>query len=206
MESDAASIGPRGPYAKSAIRRAEILDQAIELISQRGTSGTSLRTIAASLGVTHAALQYYFDSRENLLLEVLDTGEARAAAAQPRRDGGAIERMRQNTRRNESISGLVQLYLGLAARALESEGPVRDHIVSRFEKIRHDIARQVEADKSAGLVPADVEPTALASLIIAAADGLQLQAMLDPTVDRDASLALLERLLRGRDARAGDHD
>jgi len=44
-------------------------------------------------------------------------------------------------------------------------------------------------------VRADVEPEAMAALIIAASDGLQTQWLLEPKVDIAKSLALLNRIL-----------
>ena len=64
---------------KGIARRQEILDRAIEVFAVKGAEGTSLRAIAESIGVSHAALLHYFSSREVLLLEVLREHEARRA-------------------------------------------------------------------------------------------------------------------------------
>jgi AcrR family transcriptional regulator len=48
--------------------RERILDAALELFTEQGYDGTSLRQIAEQLGVTKAALYYHFESKEDILL------------------------------------------------------------------------------------------------------------------------------------------
>jgi len=55
---------PRG------VTRERILDVALELFNEQGYDKTSLREIAARLGVTKAALYYHFERKEDLLLEL----------------------------------------------------------------------------------------------------------------------------------------
>jgi AcrR family transcriptional regulator len=51
--------------------REEILDAAAELFTSRGYAATSTRTIADAVGVRQASLYYHFDSKEELLEELL---------------------------------------------------------------------------------------------------------------------------------------
>jgi AcrR family transcriptional regulator len=51
--------------------RARILDTALELFSEQGFDGTTLKQIADRLGVTKAALYYHFRSKEDLLLALV---------------------------------------------------------------------------------------------------------------------------------------
>jgi AcrR family transcriptional regulator len=68
VEKDSAEMRERS-YRKASERRAEILSSAIELFADRGV-GASLRAIGDAIGVSHAALRYYFASRDELLVEV----------------------------------------------------------------------------------------------------------------------------------------
>jgi AcrR family transcriptional regulator len=47
--------------------RERILDVALDLFTEQGYDGTSLRQIAEQLGVTKAALYYHFESKEDIL-------------------------------------------------------------------------------------------------------------------------------------------
>ena len=67
---------PRPPPAKAAPplvdpksdTRQRILDVALDLFTEQGYDGTSLREIAEQLGVTKAALYYHFESKEDILM------------------------------------------------------------------------------------------------------------------------------------------
>ena len=48
--------------------RQRILDVALDLFTEQGYDGTSLRQIAERLGVTKAALYYHFESKDDILL------------------------------------------------------------------------------------------------------------------------------------------
>lgn len=207
--------GPRarGSYAKGIARRQEILDRAIEVFAQRGGSRTSLRAIAQEVGVTHAALTHYFGSLDELLVAVYDESQRRgdaeerelhrvaapgtapadietAAAVSP------AEMMRASAAANREIPGLVQLYSSLVAAALDGTRPAAHaFITARFARLRTELADQVRAQQRAGALRGDVDADLIAALVIAASDGLQTQWLLDPTVDHEAALRMLDDLL-----------
>ncbi|WP_181276314.1 TetR/AcrR family transcriptional regulator [Brevibacterium oceani] len=51
-----------------ADRRGTVITATLELISERGTSGIRLKDVARSAGISVGTIQYYFDSREDLIL------------------------------------------------------------------------------------------------------------------------------------------
>jgi AcrR family transcriptional regulator len=56
------------PGAATPTTRERILDVALDLFTEQGFDGTSLRQIAEQLGVTKAALYYHFTSKDDILL------------------------------------------------------------------------------------------------------------------------------------------
>lgn len=188
---------PRGSYAKGVARRQEILDRAIEVFARRGSDRTSLRAIAEEVGVTHAALRHYFGSLEELLVAVYRESETRGGADDhDDPDTTPVELMRDWTESNREVQGLVQLYSTLVATALEEGHPAaREFATERFSRTRADLAERVRRNQRAGRIRPDVDPLAVAALVIAASDGLQTQWLLDPDAPQDAALALLEVLL-----------
>ncbi len=62
--------GGGSPAAESTAvnTRERILDVALDLFTEQGFDGTSLRQIAEQLGVTKAALYYHFTSKDDILL------------------------------------------------------------------------------------------------------------------------------------------
>jgi AcrR family transcriptional regulator len=61
---------PRPPHSQGAETRAKILEVALELFTEQGYDKTSLRDISGRLGITKAALYYYFERKEDILLEL----------------------------------------------------------------------------------------------------------------------------------------
>jgi AcrR family transcriptional regulator len=183
-------------YRKAAVRRAEILSRAIELFAERGV-GASLRAIGEAIGVSHAALRYYFPSRDELLVEVYRAHE-QVEHDDPPPDGvSAVGVMERSAERNRTIPGLVELYATLTTDALQGrQHPLtRVFVQERFRMVRAHLAERVRAGQRAGTIAADIDPGDAAALVIAASDGLQLQWLLDPeAVDVRRTLALLERL------------
>jgi AcrR family transcriptional regulator len=195
---------PRGSYAKGVARRQEILDRAIEVFARRGSDRTSLRAIAEEVGVTHAALRHYFGSLEELLVAVYRESETRGGADDhDDPEATPVELMRDWTESNREVQGLVQLYSTLVATALEEGHPAaREFATERFSRTRADLAERVRRNQRAGRIRPDVDPLAVAALVIAASDGLQTQWLLDPDAPQDAALALLEVLLSAPGARS----
>ena len=196
--SGAHTASERRPYAKGIARRRQIIQNAIAEFAERGVDGTSLRTLSEAIGVSHATLQHYFASRDELLIEVYRAHEEHAVAAADGL-GDAVEVMAASAERNRTIPGLVRLYATLATDALQESHPATTEFIgARFRQLRDDLADRIRTAQEAGAVAADIEPHDAAALVIAASDGLQVQWLLDPdAVDVRRSLALLERLLPG---------
>jgi len=53
---------------QSSDTKQRILDVALDLFTEQGYDGTSLRQIAEQLGVTKAAIYYHFESKEDILM------------------------------------------------------------------------------------------------------------------------------------------
>lgn len=186
-------------YRKGPERRAQILLRAMELFAERGV-GASLRAIGEAIGVSHAALRYYFANRDELLVEVYRTHEARAGERSAPEEVSAVAVMERSAERNRSIPGLVELYATLTTDALHGQQhpATREFVQARYERVRTDLTERIRAGQRTGAIAADIDPDDAAALVVAASDGLQLQWLLAPDdVDVRRSLKLLERLLPG---------
>lgn len=69
-------------------RKIKIIEAAQRLIAQKGVDKTSMREIAIEAGITTGAIYYYYDSKEELLYDVMDyatgvTSEIVKMRAQP---------------------------------------------------------------------------------------------------------------------------
>ncbi|MBV8375399.1 MAG: TetR/AcrR family transcriptional regulator [Verrucomicrobia bacterium] len=62
----------RKKKGQGSLRRAEILDAAKQLFVEEGYAATTIRRIAAKLGISSTALYVYFPDKEAILLEICD--------------------------------------------------------------------------------------------------------------------------------------
>jgi AcrR family transcriptional regulator len=192
-------------YRKAADRREQVLAKAIELFAEHGVDA-SLRSIGDAIGVSHAALRYYFPSRDDLLIavyrahEAADHNEAEKEQSLAE-DPSIVDVIKSSALRNREIPGLVELYATLTTDALQQQRhpATREFVRERFRRVRAELAELVRQGQRSGAVGPDVDPDDAAALVVAASDGLQVQWLLDPDeVDVHRVLRLLEQLLPGR--------
>jgi AcrR family transcriptional regulator len=198
--STGANREPRGPYVKGIHRRQEILEAALDLFAEKGFEGTSLTAIGEAVGVTREGMRHYFRSREDLLLAVMAAADERArdsaVSSTPPGDDTVLSRLIAGAEHNASVPGLIALYTTLVAGSVASgNGRSRAVFTARFENLRTEIAQAVEQGQARGELRADLPPRAVASLIIAASDGLSMQWTLDRSVDLVEGMRLLRELL-----------
>lgn len=208
-------MGRRGSYAKGLARRREILRTALEVIARSGYSSASVRELADAVGLSQAGLLHHFGTKEELFIEVLrarDEVDAAVAAGDPapRRsapDGSApggpdlaavpleLGRFVEILRRNAEVPGLIHLYTRLQAEAADSGHPAHEYFRTRQQRVLAGLARAVRAAQLQGDVHPELDPEETALELVALADGLQAQWLLDPRVDMAAVMARhLERL------------
>jgi AcrR family transcriptional regulator len=176
--------GSRGPYAKTEARKAEILRRSLDAFSEKGFQGSSLREIAAAVGLSQAGVLHHFSSKEALLAAVLDEKDA-AAASQFAGTRGieVLDALRLVVAQNLSQPGLIRLFTTLSAEAIHSDHPAHEYFQRRYSRARHLIAGALKQ----GVEDGDVAPTAdldrAASLLLAILDGLQMQWLLNEDFD-----------------------
>lgn len=194
--------GSRGRYPKGILRRQQILDRTVEVFADLGFEGTSLRAIGEAIGVSHAALRRYFETREDLFLEVLREKDRQALAA-AHGSGTAPGFAAMSANYILKTPGLMALRHSMVARALEpSHGRSREFFRDRYRSIRQEARLILQSARDQGTVRDDIPLDTAASLLVAAMDGLSTQALLDTEADMSAGMALLEQLLTPEAAEA----
>lgn len=183
----------RGPYRKGEAKRAEILQTALETFAVEGYRGTSLRKVAAQCGLSMPGIMHYFESREDLLTQVLMKRDeaARARQQHPWSLQGAIDVMGEGQR----TPGLVELFVSLAAAASDTEHPAHAFFEARYRNFRETIAEHVADAQRQGHIRTDVQPERLARLMLAVADGIQLQWMVERTINMAEAIEDLFQIL-----------
>ena len=177
---------PRGPYQNGIKRRREIVDAASRVFARYGYTGGSLRQIAEDVGVTTAALTRHFDNKEGLLQAVLDHWEGDNISFFDGAHG--LEYFRRPPlfiQDHMKEPGLIELLLTLATEATNPQHPVRTWAVERYKRtVDLGVGYLREACAMGEVLPMDDHQLEVeARSIYAIMDGVQLQWLLDPTVD-----------------------
>ena len=184
-------MAPRGSYAKGVAKREEILSTALVVIAREGYRNTSVRDLAEAVGLSQAGLLHYFSSKEELFTEVLRKRDAVDHAAMQDSGLGPVDALVKVMRHNATVPGLVHLYDQLSAEAADPDHPAHTFFVERYATLHGHLTRAIEQAQSDGAVPPSLDADTAATVMVAAADGLQTQWLLDPAVDMAGHLAVL---------------
>lgn len=187
----------RGPYRKGETKRAEILQAALEIFAEEGYRGTSLRKVAARCGLSLPGVMHYFESKEDLLVQVLRRRDEveKERLAELTGLGGSLDTLREGMR----TPGLVELFVSLAASAGEHGHPAAEFFPRRYEELRAMLTRRVQEAVDEGQFASPIPAERLAVLLLAVADGIQLQWLSDRSLDMRTPVADVLRLLKPSD-------
>ena len=187
-----------GKYPKGVAKRAEILETALALVARQGFRQTSVRDIAAAVGLTQAGLLHYFESKDDLWVAILRTRDEIDAAKDPL-DPDPAATFAALIRHNAEVPGLVQMFANLsAAAATDPAHPAHDYFRERYAHSRSAIAAGLGRMQASGRLDPSVDPEVFASILMAVSDGMQVQWMFDETRDMGAHVEAVIALARTR--------
>jgi AcrR family transcriptional regulator len=173
----------RGPYAKGVVKREEILDAALRVIARNGYHRTSVRDIAAAVGLSQAGVLHHFASKEALFVEVLRRRDEVDRERMPSLPTARVDGLVDVVRHNADVPGLVQLYAEVSTEASHPEHPGHDFLTQRYAVLRAELAGAVRAAQEREELSSSLDPEVVAAILLATADGLQTQWMLEPRLD-----------------------
>jgi AcrR family transcriptional regulator len=182
----------------SAMTRQRLLAAAAELIAELGWGRVTTRAVAARAGLPHGAVSYHFRGKQDLLAAAaLRTVEQAFPIAELEGLGTLADLMAVAVARLErdAIDPVLSAVMMEAMRESARDPALRERIAALEREYRRLLAGLVRAEQQRGAVTAGAPPSALATLLAAAADGLLLHALLDPGVDITEALAALQTLL-----------
>lgn len=178
----------RGSYAKGRAARELILQTALDVIGRKGYTATSLRDIADEAGMTQAGLLHHFDTKENLLAEVLRKRDEVDRQHFSPADVTELPLIIQLAHHNMEVPGLVQLYVSLQAAAVNPEHPCHDYFRERDLVVHGRITRDIEKRQKAGTFDPDASPRLISRMLLALSDGLQAEWAINADVDLAGTL------------------
>lgn len=189
---------------------AGIKDAALHLFASRGYANASLEDVSSAAGFTKGAVYYYFKSKENLLLDILQDIEARSIgvtdSAVRALEGGIADKIvlfneLQARWANQCPNDLAILML-TSIESAQDPGTISQRVAAiyaRIELLLHDI---LEEGKRKGEIASSVATEDAVLGIVAIHDGNMLlwyRSGCDPVMGRKLTLAArhatLERIL-----------
>ena len=163
--------------------RARILRSALEVFSARGYRGGSLTIIAETAGLTRAGVLHHFPNKEAVLLALLDLRDAELEAVIPQPGRTLLEllaELDQLVAATVANRQMVQLAHILTAEASGEEHPARAWVARRYVRLRAIVADAARLSMDKGELSPELDPNALAALIIGVVEGAENQWLVDP--------------------------
>lgn len=186
MSSSSETVA-RGPYRTGIRRRQQIVAVAIDAFGEQGFAGTSIRSIADRVGVSHAALLQHFGSKEGLLTAVLEDWDRQTVETNLAGVEGLdyFRRLPEVMTAHLDNRGLLELFTTIAAEASSPTHPAHNFIRHRYSFNLATLADHLQHAVDAGdvnpLTPVRIETEV--RLVTAVLDGIGLQWLLDPATD-----------------------
>jgi AcrR family transcriptional regulator len=181
--------------------REQLLDAAARVFAERGYRGASVEAIAAEAGVTKGALYWNFENKEDLFFSLLEervdrrvrllveqtetvAGEDTVPPLVSREISDVVDEQRQ-------MLLLTHEYWSLAARDPELSA----RYAERQRSLRELVAHGIVAHHDATSVALTADPQELATAVIALANGLAMDRIIDPDSVPDSLLGQMLELI-----------
>jgi AcrR family transcriptional regulator len=174
-DEDLRAVDGRVPGRRGMATRGRLLDQTRALLSSTAYRDLKVVDIARGAGTSPATFYQYFPDAEAALLALADelVGEGRERLTRPVREGRWTGRAAYDT--CERIAGTFMsfwdehraLLAVIDLAATEGDHRFREIRLQLLNSFTEVIAEEVSAQREAGRLPADLDPTATASVLVA---------------------------------------
>lgn len=200
-------MSPRVTQAHLQARRREILAAGFRCLSRGGFHGTTMQEIAEEAGLSVGSLYRYFDDKDALLRALAEEGvrhrtehfEQLNAGDGARGLADAVDDLLGLASRDEARLAM-QLDVRLWADLLDDPDG-GGLILTAFDSLLQPVQAYLEEQRSAGRVRPELDPRAVARIVLSLLVGLELQLAYEPAIDvggyRAAACSLLAGLASG---------
>lgn len=174
------SQGNRTPSGKRGTgdKRERILDAAIGVFARSGFHAARVSDVAKAAGVADGTIYLYFDSKEALLLSILESRVERLLTVMR-------ERIPAETNAASRLRSVIELQLGLldgekdlaeVVTMILRQSPelMKERAAPKFSSYLEAISDIISAGQKDGSFRADVSPNLVARAVFGALDGLAL--------------------------------
>lgn len=179
-----------------AATRELLVDAAWDCVRRLGLDGATSRAITGAAGANLGAINYHFGSKEALLAEAI--GLAIERLVHPAVEALHDEALDPVSRVLTAVTRLQRAYDESAQDApaylevlIQSRRQplLRQRVNRLLSDVRSFLAAQMSEQQAQGFLPAWVQPEPMAALLLAVAQGVVLQGVIDPGGPSQASVA-----------------
>lgn len=182
-----------------------LVHAAAELVGEIGPARVTLANVGERAGYSRGLATHHFGSKGAMMQRLVDTvtSQFRDAMFEGSESDSPIDQLRQLISFYfDVVSDLkpvnrARLVLWADAVASASDD-IRPRMVSADREFREEIEKRIQLAQTAGQFSASVDPSGLATVIVAMLRGVALQYVLDDQVDLTAARREIERLFIAR--------
>lgn len=190
---------PRGPYAKTAERRAAVARAALDIVMEKGHSRLTTAEVAVRAGMSERAMLYHFPTRDHVLIAALELSDEISVVPPEARGQDELDAIPAFVARDsQERTHVIRLFSYLSAAAQDADHPARDYLRSHNEMGIARLAAGVRRRQEAGLAHPDIDPETAGRQMLAAWNGLQAQWLVDESFDLPGELGQAFRRLTGQ--------
>ena len=166
--------------------RTQLLDAAERVLAERGYVGASVDRVVAEAGLTKGAFYWNFATKEELFLGLLEDRFDRRARGLMALTAGAAAEETSSQAVSQGFADMVDEHRRLVLLMNEfwslavRDDRLRRRWVKRQQALREDLARALESRHATTEVPLTVPARAMATAILALADGLAMDRVAEP--------------------------
>jgi AcrR family transcriptional regulator len=186
------------PTAARGEKRPLILRAATEVFAEQGFNSVTVAAIADRAGIGKGTVYEYFSSKDELLFAVfewMNEGIFDRIHGLIEVAGTTLERLRslldlgaQITREQMEMQAVV-LDFWSASRGTKVEERYNQACLTTFRSYRRLVASVIQEGQTAGEIRSNVDPEAVATMVVAAMDGLGVQIFFDRELDPDTTVS-----------------
>jgi len=186
------------PAATRGEKRPLILRAATEVFAEQGFNSVTVAAIADRAGIGKGTVYEYFSSKDELLFAVfewMNEGIFDRIHGLIEVPGTTLERLRslldlgaKITREQMEMQAVV-LDFWSASRGTRVEERYNQACLATFRSYRRLLADVIREGQTAGEIRSDVDPEAVATMVVAAMDGLGVQIFFDRELDPDTTVS-----------------
>lgn len=181
-------------------RRAEILDAAERCFARAGFHRASMQDICTEAGMSPGNLYRYFPSKEALIAGICERNRADAV--------DSFSQVEDAPDFFDALAGLARYHLvdrtddevSICAEIM-AESRRHPDIRQLYQTIENDIRERVavmlQRAAERGEIRADLDPQAIAGLLMAIGDGMSWRRSVDPKFSAEESLPLILNMVHG---------